>query len=141
MLSWDFFLTLVFLLGFGFYTGVKGQVKPLELVSFLLIGLVYLYLIANLVSIVEILKRGEIYSSDIGDLLFLNGRLSLFLTGLYGLINLLVFLFNRKILFGLPWPTLIVFPFIFIVLGLMFYLLGYIYKEVIEIKEENDLTI
>lgn len=149
-------LILTILMGLSFplvYTAfIKGMIssgqimdKTLALnlgyICFYILYLPYLLFIFKLRNISKFLGKGDYFNRTIVKDLKTMGRLIILLGSLYLFINIALYMIYDIYLYALTILPSIIVPFVALTMGILFIFSGKLYSNIIDIKEENDLTI
>lgn len=118
-----------------------SNIRDLGLIGFYLIVIPYVFAILNISKVTSLLVKKDTYNKDIITYLKKSGYILMVISFLFIGLNLLFYILTEIYLYALTIIFVTVIPFIFITVGLVFLVVSYIYEEVIDIKEENDLTI
>ncbi len=119
----------------------KYLVLNLGYLCFYILYVPYLFFIYKLKGISKILSKEDYFNIKIAKNLNIMGKTMILIGVLYVAINIFLFYKYDLYLYALTIIPVIIIPFVAITLGLLFIFSGELYSNIIEIKEENDLTI
>lgn len=119
----------------------KYLVLNLGYLCFYILYVPYLFFIYKLRGISKILSKEDYFNIKIAKNLNIMGKTMILIGVLYVAINIFLFYKYDLYLYALTIIPVIIIPFVAITLGLLFIFSGELYSNIIEIKEENDLTI
>lgn len=124
------------------------EIDPITIAitTFLITGLIALYIIGNFIQIFENLKNSKLFDKNNSKYLKNISRSSIVISIVYCILLISIELLFKVWYFGIPESVLIkllvlVFIIAFLTFGIGIKILNEIYKRAIEYKEESDLTI
>lgn len=109
--------------------------------SFYILSIPYLFIIVNLNSIAKNFKNNDFFNVNISKNLKNIAILFLTIGVFYLAINIILYYIFNIFLYALTIIPSFIIPFISIVLSLIFFIASEFYLNIINIKDENDLTI
>lgn len=119
----------------------KNIVFYIGIFSFYILSIPYLFIIVNLNSIAKQFKNNDFFNVNISKNLKNIAMLFLTIGVFYLVINIVLYYVFNIFLYALTIIPSFIIAFISIVLSLIFFIASEFYLNIINIKDENDLTV